>query len=115
MQDILKEFHSMVEDKVRGRHHHTAAAPIVYGYQYHPASASVSGTSSGGKTIGTSRTGAYGHATSGHPEVDADEDGDNVDAMQDAGYFARYGEPQPENRGEHAGTYHGIRRVPPAP
>ena len=53
-------------------------------------------------------TGTYGQAGSGHPEFDSDA---QVDAMQDSGYYARFGEPQPENRGEHAGTYLGIRRV----
>ena len=28
-----------------------------------------------------------------------------VDAMQDGGYFARYGEPAQQPRGEHAGTH----------
>ena len=41
-------------------------------------------------------------------EFDSDA---QVDAMQDSGYFARWGEPQRENRGEHAGTYLGIRRI----
>ena len=33
MEEILKEFRALAADKVRGRHSHTAAAPIVYDYK----------------------------------------------------------------------------------
>ena len=55
-------------------------------------------------------SGAHGSAGAGHPEFDSGDAG-GVDAMQDSGHFARFGEPQPQNRGVHAGEYHAIHRV----
>ena len=34
-----------------------------------------------------------------------------VNAFDDQGYFARFGAPQPQRRGEHAGVDLGMRRI----
>ena len=42
----------------------------------------------------------------------AEQDGGgDVDSMNDNGYFARFGAPAPQGRGEHAGADLGTRRV----
>ena len=66
VQEILKEFHAMVEDKVCGRTAHTAATPIQYGYR--SESSSVLAT----PLQVPQSTGALGQAGSGHPEFDSD-------------------------------------------
>ena len=46
--------------------------------------------------------------------VEAEQDGGRdvvVDSMNDNGYFARFGAPAPQGRGEHAGADLGTRRV----
>ena len=69
-----------------------------------PRSKDVSNTQCRAKH-GGSGGGARGGGGGCSSAVDAMQ---HVDAMQDGGYFARFGEPAPQGRGVHAGAYRGV-------
>ena len=106
VQEILKGFHLLASGKVKGRYAHT---PIEYlGYRTSSFGASSVSASSSRMGMGTSTQRTLMLAALLVVAILSlmlvDGDG-SIDAMQDGGYFARYGEPQRQSRGEHAGRY----------
>ena len=60
---------------------------------------------------GSGGNGGNGGSGAEGAESDDGGDGPEVNAMNDSGYFARYGEAATQRRGEHAGVHLGTRRV----
>ena len=64
-------------------------------------------------TLSTNTTDGSGGSGGGTGRDDAldDEELVQVNSFDDQGYFARFGAPQPQRRGEHAGVDLGMRRI----